>query len=95
MIIQVIRFETSLSFDEVLEIAYERAPRFRELPGLVQKYYVRDADGAVAGIYVWDSEQSLHAYRASDLAASIPEAYQVSGPPDIQTYEVAFRLREE
>jgi len=44
----------------------ERMPQFRELPGLVQKYYSYDeATGEWAGIYLWDSEESLAAYLES------------------------------
>jgi heme-degrading monooxygenase HmoA len=95
MVVQVIRFQSSLDYESVLKIARERAPDFEKLPGLVQKYYTQTADGSrIAGIYVWDSAESLEQYRASELAASIPETYQVQGTPEIEVYEVAFCLRE-
>lgn len=95
MIVQVITFESKLSEDEVWSRARERLERFRELDGLVQKYYVRgDAPNRYGGVYVWDSKESLEAYRQSDLAASIREAYDVVGQPDIQVLDAAFALRE-
>ena len=33
MIIQMLRFETKLPFEEVLNVAQRRAPEFREVPG--------------------------------------------------------------
>lgn len=72
----------------------ERAPQFRALPGLVQKYYGRETQtGEFTGIYLWDSEQSLREFQQTELARSIPEAYKVESPPRIEFFEVLFPLR--
>jgi quinol monooxygenase YgiN len=78
MVIHFVRLETGLRDEEVREVMAARAPEFRRVPGLVQKLYARDqgAAGAYCGVYVFDSHESLDAFRASDLAASIPAAYQ-------------------
>jgi len=95
MVLQVVKLKTSLSEDELLAIAHERAPRFRAMPGLIQKYYVRGQDeGEFAGVYLWDSMESLDAFRASDLAKSIADAYRVLEPPVIELSEVLFPLRD-
>jgi heme-degrading monooxygenase HmoA len=95
MIMQTVKLKTRLSVDEVLAIAQERAPQFRAIPGLVQKYYVRrKGEGEVAGVYLWDSMESLAEFRESDLAKSISAAYQVVEPPVIEVGEVLFPLRE-
>ena len=95
MIIQMVKFETKLQLEEVLDVAQERAPEFRKTPGLLQKYYVRtDLPNTYAGIYIWDSPDSMKKYRESDLAASIPQAYRVLGPPEIEVFEVALVLRD-
>ena len=95
MIIQIVKLRTSLSEEELLTIAHERAPQFRALPGLVQKYYVRrQGEGEFAGVYIWDSMESLAAFRESDLARSIAAAYQVTEPPVIEVGEVLFPLRD-
>jgi heme-degrading monooxygenase HmoA len=95
MIIQIVKFETKLSFEEVLDIARERAPEFRKFSGLLQKYYVRtDRPNRYGGVYIWESPEAMKEYRESDLASSIPQAYQVLGPPEIEIYEVAFSLRD-
>ena len=94
MILQYVKLRTALSEDELLEIAHERAPQFRAIEGLVQKYYVRrDAPGEFGGVYIWDSAESLAAFRESDLARSIAEAYQVTEPPEVEISEVLFPLR--
>ena len=95
MFLQIIRLRSELSEEELLRIAHERAPQFRAIPGLLQKYYVRRAGpGEYAGVYVWDSAESLAAFRESELARSIPEAYRLVEPPEIEIGEVLFPLRD-
>jgi heme-degrading monooxygenase HmoA len=93
-IIQIIRLKTSLKEEEVLKIAKERSPQFKAIPGLVQKYYVRAAPPHhFAGVYIWDSMESIQAYRESELAASIPQAYKLLEAPEIELLDVMFELR--
>ena len=94
MIIQIVKFKTALSEEELLKVAGERMPRFKALPGLLQKYYVKlDEPGHYGGIYVWDSPASLKSYRESDLTATISQAYQVIGMPEVELMDVLFPLR--
>lgn len=95
MIIQIVKFESALSEEEVLTTAKERAPQFQALAGLLQKYYIKlGQPNQYGGIYVWDSVESLAAYRESELAASIPTAYGVKGEPAIEIVDTLFQLRE-
>ena len=41
MIIQFIKLKSSLPEEQLLEIARKRESQFREIPGLVQKYYTK------------------------------------------------------
>jgi heme-degrading monooxygenase HmoA len=96
MILQMVKFRSGLSDEAVRRVMEERAPQFRALPGLLQKWYVREpATGEFSGVYLWDSEDSLRAFRASDLAGTIAAAYEVAGPPRIETFEVLFSLRAQ
>ena len=94
MIIQIIKLKSNLQEEELLRRGREREPQFKAIPGLIQKYYtkLRGSD-QYAGIYVWDSPESLKSYRASDLAASIPEAYELTEAPHIEILDVLFQLR--
>ena len=95
MIIQIVNLKSDLSEDELLTIAHERAEQFRKVPGLVQKYYMRrQNEGEYAGVYLWDSMESLMAFRESDLFKSIPAAYQLEEPPVVEVGEVVFPLRD-
>jgi heme-degrading monooxygenase HmoA len=94
MIIQFIKLKSSLAEEQLLEIARKRESQFREIPGLVQKYYTKTNEPEeYAGIYIWDSSESMQAFRESELAASIPEAYELVEKPDISLFDVMFQLR--
>jgi len=96
MVIHFVRFKTRLAQEEVRRIMEERAPRFRsEVPGLVQKYYGYEQEsGAFCGCYIFDSEESRQAFAQSELAHTIPAAYQAE-EVRVETYEVLFPLYEE
>ena len=95
MIILKVQFESSLPEDKVRAIEEERAPQFREVPGLIQKYYIKGGEpNQYGGIYIWENMESLQAYRESELAASIPSAYKVQGAPQIEMYDSMFQLRD-
>lgn len=95
MVILIVKFETEMTEDEVSKTALDRIEKFRALPGLVQKYYVKlQQPNHYGGIYIWDSMESLTRYRESELAASIPGAYKVVGKPEIEILDTLFQLRE-
>jgi len=94
MIIQFVKFKSGLSDDEVQRVMKERAPKFRALPGLVQKYYgLEKQTGEFTGIYLWDSEQSIREFQETELARTIPVAYKAEGKPRIEFFEILFPLR--
>jgi len=90
-----VRIQSDLDFEELERRALERLPRFKEVPGLVQKLYGKDpATGDVCGIYFFEDEQSLAAYRDSELAKSIPAAYEATDVrPEV--FDLMFPLRPE
>ena len=89
-----VKFSSELPFEEVMKVARERIDQFRELKGLRQKYYIRDpATGEVGGIYVWESREDLEKYNASELRATIADAYKVAGAPRVEVLEVVEILR--
>jgi hypothetical protein len=93
MIVQTVKFETSLSFDEVINTAKSRSGFFQELPGLVHKYYVAlQTPNHYGGIYVWQSKEAMETFWATEHAGKIPEAYGVVGEPCIKVMEGLFDL---
>jgi hypothetical protein len=93
--IHFVRFTTRLPHEQVRHLFEERAPRYREVPGLLQKYYGYEQEsGAFCGCYLFDSEESRQAFRQSELARSIPDVYEVE-EARVEGYEVYFPLYEE
>lgn len=94
MILQIIKLKSNLPQEELLKRAKEREPQFKAIPGLIQKFYVKTKkDGEYGGVYVWDSTESLKSYRESDLAKSIPGAYEINEAPNIEIMNILFQLR--
>lgn len=93
MIVQIVRFHSKLSDEQVVTTYKERAPRYRSQPGLVEKYYLKFESGEHGAVYLWESEDALRDFRASDLARTIPEAYAVEGAPDVVTADMVMALR--
>lgn len=96
MLAQIVRFKSALSDEEVLKTYASRAPRYREVKGLAQKYYMRfPATEEHGAIYLWDSEEDLKRFRDSELARTIPDTYRVLGTPDIQVAEIVMALHPD
>lgn len=73
-----VRARSGLDEKELDRRLLERRPRFLEVPGLLQKLYGRDpATGSVCGIYFFESRAALAAFRETELARTIPAAYEV------------------
>lgn len=90
-----VRINSDLDPQEFERRLAERRPRFRRVPGLVQKIYGRDgATGDVCGIYFFESDEALAAFRETELARTIPSAYEAV---DVrrEVYEVLYPLWPE
>ena len=88
--------KSKLSHEEFERRYKERLPQFREVTGLVQKYYSYDeSTGEWAGIYLWDTEESLSSYLESDLRKTIPTAYELTEPPRLERFRIVDVLRPD
>ena len=88
-----VRVKSDLDTAELDRRMNERKPRFLEVPGLIQKIYGRDpATGDTCGIYFFESKQALVAFRETELARTIPTAYEAT---DVrrEVYEVLMPLK--
>jgi heme-degrading monooxygenase HmoA len=60
----------------------QRAARYMDVPGLIQKHYLRFRDtGEFGAVCVWASEDALTTFKQSQLARTISGAYQVDEGP--------------
>lgn len=90
-----VRISSDLDPAELERRLLERRPRFLQVPGLVQKIYGRDPEtGEVCGIYFFESADALAAFRDSELAKTIPSAYEAAAVRR-EVYEVLYPLRPE
>lgn len=95
MLMQIVRYKSGLEDEEVRRRFEERADRYRNVPGLLQKYYVRFAgSGDYAGIYLWDSAESQAAWKAGSLSDTLAQTYQVEGAPTRELADVLLVLNE-
>ena len=95
MIIQIVRFKSGLSDREVLALYESRAPRYRPLKGLIQKYYLRYPDtGEHGAVYVWESDAALREFRQSDLGRTIAETYKIREVSESRMGEVVMTLQD-
>lgn len=89
------RIRSDLEQGEFDRRLLERRPRFQDVPGLIQKIYGRDPEtNDVCGVYFFDSLQSLTQFKESELARSIPQAYEAVNVRR-EVYEVLSELRSD
>lgn len=94
MILTIVRFKSELSQERLLEVAESRAPEYRAMEGLIQKYYLRYPEtGEYGAVYVWESEEHFKRFRESGLMRSIPATYRVLGSAQFLPADVLMPLR--
>jgi len=87
-----VRVKSDLHPQELERRLIERRPRFQKVPGLIQKIYGRDeSTGDVCGIYFFENQESLAAFRETELAKTIPTAYEAKEIRR-EAYEVLYPL---
>lgn len=87
--------KSQLDEKELERRVLERRPRFYDVPGLVQKIYGKDkTTGDVCGIYFFESDEALAAFRETELAKTIPTAYEAV-EIRLEVYDLLYPLRPE
>jgi hypothetical protein len=90
VLVQIVRYRSGLSDDDVRATVESRAPEYMAVAGLVQKYYLRFPErGEHGGVYLWASGESYQAFRESELARTISGAYRVEGTPHVEIAAVS------
>jgi len=91
MIVQIVRFKSGLSDEQVLKMYETRVLQYRALKGLKQKYYLRFPEtGEHGAVYLWESETAMKIFRESELGQTISTAYDVRKTPDVLIAEVVM-----
>jgi len=90
-----VRVKSDLDPEELERRVIERRPRFKEVTGLIQKIYARDdSTGDVCGIYFFEDQQALANFRQTELAKTIPSAYEAKEVCR-EVYEMLYPLYPE
>lgn len=78
MITVIVQFKlpNSMSLDQSRQVFLSTAPKYKDLPGLIRKYYVLSEDGATAGgIYLWRSKQEAERFYTQEWKSFVRGKY--------------------
>lgn len=91
-----VRFKSTYSSEELSNLFHQGLEDFKNVPGLLQKYYVADENSeTVGGIYVFENKDAREAFWNSKLAKSIPATYGVKMETlSVEELEVTIEMME-
>ena len=78
MITALVQFKLPepMTIDKARSVFAETAPKYREVSGLVRKYYLLSEDGQTAGgVYLWKSREAAEQLYTDDWKAFIQQKY--------------------
>ncbi len=91
-----VKFKSTLSPEKLMQTCNENLDDFRNVPGLLQKYYIgEEGTGAISGIYIFETKSAREAFWTSELAKDIPAKYGVI--PEtlrVERYDMAIVLND-
>ena len=71
-----IKLPEPMTRDKAQAVFADTAPKYREVKGLIRKYYLLSEDGATAGgVYLWKSRQAAEQLYTDDWKAFIVQKY--------------------
>jgi len=88
MITSITRFQlpTGVPTEAIKKGFLEVAPRFKQPPGLVRKYFLISEDGKTGGgVYLWRSMEQARAFSEGVLRQMIKDKFKVE--PSIDYYD--------
>ncbi|NMM83315.1 hypothetical protein B2J88_02910 [Rhodococcus sp. SRB_17] len=91
-----VRFRSEKSREELQAMSVASLPMFRQMPGLVEKYFVENTvTGEVGGIYVWETLEQVQGYLNGPVIAAMPGRFAMPKPLTYEILEVADELVRE
>jgi hypothetical protein len=88
LITVVTRFQlpAGISAEQIRAAFEEAAPKFRHVPGLVRKQFLRSKDCRTAGgVYFWNDESAARTFMSERVAPMIRQKFHVD--PAIEFYD--------
>lgn len=91
-----VKFNSNLDPEKLVKICQEDLEMFRNVPGLIQKYYVvEETTGAISGFYIFEDASARASFWKSELAESIPARYGViPNTLRVEQYEMVIVLND-
>ncbi len=86
MITALVQFKLPepIGIEEAQKVFSSTAPKYREIQGLIRKYYILSKDGKTAGgVYLWESQEEAEHLYSEEWMNFIHEKY---GAKPIVTY---------
>jgi hypothetical protein len=81
-----VKLPQPVSREKAREIFAGTAPRYREVHGLIRKYYILSQDGGTAGgVYLWHSRADAEKLYTDEWKAFIADKY--GAPPSLTYFE--------
>ena len=81
-----IKMPAPMSLEKAREVFTGTAPMYRDVPGLIRKYYLLSEDGETAGgVYLWKSRVAAEAMYTPEWSVFIREKYGVD--PEVTYFE--------
>jgi hypothetical protein len=71
--------------DDAAAIFRSTAPRYRDMPGLVRKYYLFGEDGRAGGVYLWRDRAAAELAYGPEWRRLVAEKYGV--PPTLAWFD--------
>ena len=85
-VITRIPMPAGITADQIRTAFEQAAPKFRNVPGLVRKQFLRSKDcRTVGGVYLWNDERAARAFMTEQVAPMIRAKFQVE--PTIEFYD--------
>jgi heme-degrading monooxygenase HmoA len=88
MITAVVQFALPkpLSLEEAARTFESTAPKYKNLPGLIRKYYLLSEDGRrAAGVYLWETKAAAQAVYTGEWQARVEQVY--GSKPEIAWFD--------
>jgi hypothetical protein len=88
MITALVQFKLpqALTREKAREVFSGTAPKYREIRGLIRKYYVLSQDGATAGgVYLWNSQEDAERLYTDEWKKFILDKYGAA--PSVTYFE--------
>jgi hypothetical protein len=88
MITTLVQFNLpkTTTVEEARDLFFGTAPKYREVTGLIRKYYLLSQDGKTAGgVYLWDSRENAQNLYTEEWKQFIFDKY--GAPPSVIYFE--------